>query len=92
MAVSRGSQTSVEDDLVSTSLIERQNLTLRNFVRRLARKTIGFSKKLSHLKAALALHFCWYNFGRVHGALRCTPAMEAGLAGSMWEVGRLLPK
>ena len=75
----------------STSLIERQNLTLRNFVRRLARKTLCFSKKLENLRAALSMHFCWYNFGRVHGALRCTPAMEAGLTGEIWEVERLLP-
>ena len=76
---------------VSTSLIERQNLTLRNFVRRMARKTICFSKKLENLKAALSIHFCWYNFGRIHGTLRCTPAMEAGLASSVWEVAQLLP-
>ena len=77
---------------VSTSLIERQNLTLRNFVRRLNRKTLCFSKKLENLRAALAIHFVWYNFGRIHQTLRCTPAMEAGLAGSVWEVGRILPR
>ena len=76
---------------VSTSLIERQNLTLRNFVRRLNRKTLCFSKKLENLKAALSIHFFWYNFGRIHGTLRCTPAMEAGLASSVWEVAQLLP-
>ncbi len=76
---------------VSTSLIERQNLTLRNFVRRLARKTICFSKKLENLRAALSIHFCWYNFGRIHGTLGVTPAMAAGLAGSVWKVQRLLP-
>ena len=75
----------------STSLIERQNLTLRNFVRRLARKTLCFSKKLENLKAALSIHFFWYNFGRIHGTLGVTPAMEAGLARSVWEVERLLP-
>ena len=76
---------------VSTSKIERQNLTLRNFVRRLNRKTICFSKKLENLRAALSLHFTWYNFGRIHRTLKCTPAMEAGLAGSIWTVDRLLP-
>ena len=76
---------------VSTSKIERQNLTLRNFVRRLNRKTLCFSKKLENLRAALSLHFCWYNFGRIHRTLSCTPAMEAGLAGSIWTVDRLLP-
>ena len=80
------------DEDVSTSLIERQNLTLRNFVRRLARKTICFSKKLENLRAALSIHFCWYNFGRIHGTLEVTPAMEAGLAGSVWDVERLLPE
>ena len=81
----------MDEDLVSTSLIERQNLTLRNFVRRMARKTLCFSKKLENLKAALSIHFCWYNFGRIHGTLGCTPAMEAGLADSIWRVKRLLP-
>lgn len=76
---------------VSTSRIERQNLTLRNFVRRLNRKTICFSKKLENLRAALSLHFFWYNFGRVHGTLSCAPAMEAGLARSVWSVDQLLP-
>ena len=83
-------QGKMPDPWVSTSLIERQNLTLRNFVRRLARKTLCFSKKLENLKAALSMHFCWYNFGRVHGTLGCTPAMEAGLADSIWEVRRLI--
>ena len=76
---------------VSTSLIERQNLTLRNFVRRLNRKTLCFSKKLENLRASLSLHFCWYNFGRIHRTLKCTPAMEAGLAASVWSVDQLLP-
>ena len=73
---------------VSTSLIELQNLTLRNFVRRLNRKTICFSKKPENLRAALSLHFFSYNFGRIHGTLSCTPAMEAGLARSVWSVDR----
>ena len=84
-------QGQLPDEEVSTSLIERQNLTLRNFVRRLSRKTICFSKKLENLRAALSIHFCWYNFGWIHGTLGVTPAMEAGLAGSVWEVERLLP-
>ena len=81
----------IDEWRVSTSLIERQNATLRTFVKRLHRMTLCFSKKLENLKAALSMHFCWYNFGRVHGSLRCTPAMEAGMAGEVWEVGRLLP-
>ena len=84
-------QGEIPGELVSTSLIERQNLTLRNFVRRLARKTLCFSKKLDHLKAALSIHFCYYNFGRIHGTLGVTPAMEAGLANSVWGVADLLP-
>lgn len=58
---------------------------------RLNRKTLCFSKKLENLRAALSLHFFWYNFGRVHGTLSCTPVMEAGLARSVWTVDRLLP-
>ena len=84
-------QGNMPEDLVSTSLIERQNLTLRNFVRRMARRTICFSKKLENLRAALSMHFCWYNFGRVHGSLHTTPAMVAGLVREVWEIGRLLP-
>jgi IS1 family transposase len=66
--------------LISTSHIERQNLTMRMQLRRFTRLTNAFSKKLSHLKAACALHFAWYNFCRVHSSLRVTPAMEAGIA------------
>ena len=84
-------QGNMPDDLVSTSLIERQNLTLQNFVRRMARRTICFSKKLENLRATLSMHFAWYNFGRIYGTLHCTPAMEAGLEGSVWEVSDLLP-
>ena len=65
---------------VSTSKVERQNASLRNFVRRLNRRTLCFSKKLENLWATLSLHFFWYKFGRVHGTLSCTSAMAAGLA------------
>jgi len=64
---------------ISTSYIERQNLTIRMQMRRLTRLTNAFSKKLSDLKAAVALHFAYYNFCRVYSSLRVTPAMEAGL-------------
>jgi hypothetical protein len=50
----------------------------------------AFSKKLSHLKAAVALHFAWYNFVRVHRSLRVTPAMEAGIADHVWNITELL--
>ena len=69
---------------ISTSYIERQNLTMRMQMRRLTRLTNGFSKKLVNLKAALALHFAWYNFGRIHQTLKVTPAMEAGIADHLW--------
>jgi transposase-like protein/IS1 family transposase len=75
---------------ISTSYIERQNLTLRMQVRRLTRLTNAFSKKLSHLKAAVALHFAYYNFCRVHSSLRVTPAMESNLTDHVWELKELL--
>jgi len=75
---------------ISTSFVERQNLTIRMQLRRFTRLTNGFSKKLSHLKAALAIHFTWYNFVRVHQTLRVTPAMEAGIADRIWHVMDLL--
>ncbi len=59
-------------------------------MRRLTRLTNAFSKKLENLKAALALHFAWYNFGRVNGSLRVTPAMEAGIAGHVWTMKEIL--
>ena len=76
--------------LISTSLIERQNLTMRMSMRRLTRLCNGFSKKLDNLKAATALHFANYNFCRIHGSLRVTPAMAAGIVSSIWEIGDLL--
>jgi hypothetical protein len=82
---------SPDPNLISTSLIERQNLTIRMSMRRLTRLTNAFSKKLDNLKAATALHFCWYNFGRVHKTLRCTPAMAASLVSSIWEIENIIP-
>jgi IS1 family transposase len=75
---------------ISTSFVERQNLTMRMQMRRFTRLTLGFSKKLSHLKAAINLHFAYYNFCRVHSSLRVTPAMEAGLTDHAWSIGELL--
>lgn len=66
-------------DRICTSHVERQNLTMRMQIRRLTRLTNAFSKKWANLKAAVALHFAYYNFCRVHKSLRVTPAMEAGL-------------
>ncbi len=76
---------------ISTSHVERQNLTVRMQVRRLTRLTNAFSKKWENLQAALALHFAYYNFCRIHKTLRCTPAMEAGITGHVWEIKELLP-
>jgi IS1 family transposase len=76
--------------LISTSHVERQNLTIRMQLRRFTRLTNAFSKKLENLKAALALHFCWYNFCRVHTSLRVTPAMQAGIADHVWGIKGLV--
>jgi transposase-like protein/IS1 family transposase len=75
---------------ICTSHVERQNLTMRMMMRRLTRLTNGFSKKWENLKAALALHFAYYNFCRIHKTLRCTPAMEAGITKRVWELKDLL--
>ena len=75
---------------ICTSHIERQNLTMRMHIRRLTRLTNGFSKKWANLHAAIALHFAWYNFCRVHNSLRVTPAMEAKVADHVWDVSELL--
>jgi hypothetical protein len=67
---------------VSTSYVERQNLTIRMQVRRLTRLTNAFSKKVENLQAAMDLHFTHYNFVRFHRSIRCTLAMEAGVVSS----------
>ncbi len=71
---------------VSTSFVERQNLTMRMSMRRFTRLTNAFSKKVENLEAAVALHFMYYNFGRIHQSLRVTPAMEAGVSDHVWSV------
>ena len=76
---------------VSTSHIERQNLTMRMQMRRFTRLTNAFSKKLENLRAAVALHFAWYNFCRRHSAHDLTPAVAAGVASGQWPIERLLP-
>jgi IS1 family transposase len=75
---------------ISTSYVERQNLTMRMAIRRFTRLTNAFSKKLDNLKAACALHFAYYNFCRIHKSVRVTPAMEAGLADHIWSIRELL--
>ncbi len=69
---------------ICTSHIERQNLTMRMNMRRFTRLTNAFSKKVDNLKAAVALHFFHYNFIRIHKSLRVTPAMQAGIASTVW--------
>ena len=78
---------------ISTSYVERQNLTMRMGMRRYTRLTNAFSKKIENLYAAVALHFMHYNFARVHKTLGKTPAMAAGVADHVWkpiEIARLL--
>lgn len=77
-------------DLISTSYVERLNATTRLHMRRLTRLTLAFSKKLENFEAAVGLHFAYYNFVKRHNTLRCTPAMAAGVIGTMWSVGDLV--
>lgn len=76
--------------LISTSYVERQNLTMRMHMRRFTRLTNAFSKKVENHCAAVALHFMFYNFCRVHQTLRVTPAMEAGITSHVWSIGELV--
>lgn len=75
---------------ISTSFVERQNLTMRMGMRRFTRLTNGFSKKVENHVHAVALHFAYYNFCRVHKTLRVTPAMEAGITEHVWTIEELL--
>jgi IS1 family transposase len=79
-----------EESRISTSHIERQNGSLRQWCKRLTRLTYAFSKTLEHHKAAIALHFAYYNFCRVHGTIKRTPAMAAGIADRVWGISDLL--
>jgi transposase-like protein/IS1 family transposase len=74
----------------STSYVERANLTMRMSMRRLTRLTNGFSKKWENLNYALALHFAYYNFCRIHKTLRVTPAMAAGISKRVWDLKELI--
>ncbi len=78
------------EDYISTSFVERQNLNMRMSMRRFTRLTNAFSKKYENLKFSIALHFFYYNFCRIHQSLRTTPAMEAGLTNRVWEIKDLL--
>jgi transposase-like protein/IS1 family transposase len=79
-----------DPERICTSIVERQNLTIRMQMRRLTRLTNGFSKKWENLWAAYCLHFAYYNFCRIHKSLRVTPAMEAGITDHVWEIAELL--
>lgn len=83
---------SPDEDHISTSIIERQNLTMRMSMRRFTRLTNGFSKKLENMKAAVSLHFAHYNFVRQHKTLRMTPAMAAGVEKSIWNLSELVER
>jgi hypothetical protein len=76
---------------ICTSHVERNNLSIRTFMRRFTQLSLGFSKKLENLAAAVALHVAHYNFCRVHGGLeKITPAMAAGVTDHVWELSELL--
>ena len=75
---------------VSTSLVERQNLTMRMSMRRFTRLTNGFSKKVENHEHSIAVHYMFYNFGRIHQSLRVTPAMEAGVTDHVWSLEEII--
>jgi IS1 family transposase len=75
---------------ISTSFVERQNLTMRMSMRRFTRLTNAHSKKLENHEAAIALHYMHYNFCRIHSTLRVTPGMEAGLSNHVWSIDELV--
>jgi IS1 family transposase/transposase-like protein len=79
-----------DPERICTSIVERSNLSLRMGLRRFTRLTNAFSKSFTNHWAAVILWYTWYNFGRVHKSLRCTPAMEAGIADHVWSVRELL--
>ena len=71
---------------ISTSFAERNNLTMRMHMRRFTRLTNGFSKKVENHAHAVALHFMYYSFVRMHAKLRMSPAMAAGVTDRLWEI------
>jgi hypothetical protein len=75
---------------ICASHVERQNLTIRMSMRRLTRLTNAFSKKWDNLWATYFIHLAYYNFCRIHKALRVTPAMEAGITTRVWELAELI--
>lgn len=81
---------SPDPDHISTAMNERHNLTMRMSMRRFTRLTNGFSKKFLNHRAAVNLHMMHYNFARVHQTIRCTPAMEAGIARHVWSIEEIV--
>jgi IS1 family transposase len=77
---------SPDRDLVSTSYVERQNLTMRMCMRRFTRLTNAHSKKVENHIHAISLHYMYYNFARIHASLRCSPAMAAGVSKKLWSI------
>jgi IS1 family transposase len=75
---------------ISTSYVERQNLAMRMSMRRFTRLTNAFSKKIENHAAAVSLYFMYYNFGRIHQTLRVTPAMEAGVSDHVWSIEEIV--
>ncbi len=75
---------------ISTSFVERQNLTMRMSMRRFTRLTNGFSKKVENLFYSVAIHFMYYNFCRIHKSLRVTPAMEASITDHVWSLEEII--
>jgi hypothetical protein len=71
---------------ISTSFVERSNLTMRMSMRRFTRLTNAFSKKVENHAHAVSMHFMFYNFGRIHKTLRITPAMSAGITDHVWSL------
>lgn len=75
---------------ISTSYVERQNLSMRMHMRRFTRLTNAHSKKIENMACAVALYFMYYNFARIHESLRVTPAMEAGVSDYVWSIQEIV--
>jgi hypothetical protein len=75
---------------VSTSIVERQNLTMRMSMRRFTRLTNAHSKKVENHQHALAIYFMYYNFCRIHSSIRVTPAMAAGVSDHVWDIQEMV--
>jgi len=88
--VSKKMQGKPDEKHISTSYVERHNLTMRMQMRRFTRLTNAFSKKLENLKACLALYFAYYNFIRIHNTIKMTPAMQAEITGHIWTWDEIL--